>query len=174
MSRARKIVIYVVLAVLVLGHAYDVAHSQEHWPFSPYAMYAEAQTNRTLRAVKIVGVTASEVPREISLNATYLRNTLSIWEEGGKYRRDKIPVAAKSFLLKYNHDHARHPTKSPRLSSIRVYEYVWKLNDHRPGQGQPDKKNLIVEVHTHNTKKKSSKKKHPTTVEAAKEPDVAR
>jgi len=111
-------------------------------------MYAEAQTSRTLRAIKLVGVTAGEVPREIKLNATYLRNSLSVWAEGDKLRRDKIPAAAKSFLIEYNHEHAKHPGKTPRLKCLRVYEYVWKITDRRPGEGEPDEKRLIYELKT--------------------------
>jgi hypothetical protein len=178
-SLRRKTVVYLLLTLLVAGHVLDVATSQEHWPFSPYPMYAEAQTSRTLRVTRLIGITATTPPREVALNATWLRNTLSVWEESSQYHRDKIPAAARSYLLRYNHQRLKSTSsKMPRLAGIKVYEYVWKMTDHRPGEGKPDQRNLVTQVWMQgykpaHSKKKKKKPKPTTAVVQPKELDVA-
>src|SRR5215208_251314 len=39
-SPRRRLLVYAVIAVILLGHAYDIIRQQEHWPFSNYPMWA--------------------------------------------------------------------------------------------------------------------------------------
>ena len=54
--------------LLILGllgcAAFEVVTGREHWPFSPYPMFAEAETPKTVSRVRVIGTDAGgvEVP----------------------------------------------------------------------------------------------------------------
>ena len=48
MSPARVRVVNVALALLIAGSLIDIATGREHWPFSPYAMFAVSAPSRTV------------------------------------------------------------------------------------------------------------------------------
>jgi hypothetical protein len=161
----RKLVVYILLAILIYGHVYDVARSKENWPISSYPMYAMAQTQRTLRVVRLIGVTSSN-PREVTVNATYLQNTLSIWQQGNQMKHAKMKQAAREFLLNHNRQREKNPKVGPKLSAIRVYEFSWKLDPKKDGLGEPDQRRLLAEV---SAKKPTTKPvKKPTTTSSKK------
>ena len=174
MSRARKCVVLMLLAVLVVGHARDVVTSKEHWPFSPYPMYSALQTSRTLHQMRVMGVPASGEAREIPLAGTWLECTVNAWDEAGQIRPDKIPVAAREYLLAFNRQAHVAGATSTKLKSIRVYEYSWKLSDRSASSGEPDQKRLSIEVRakkpssTTRPTKKHKIKKHPANRQVTK------
>ncbi|HEX3357739.1 MAG TPA: hypothetical protein VHS31_12280 [Tepidisphaeraceae bacterium] len=160
MTFARKCIVYGLLVVLLAGHGLDVVKSKEHWPFSPYPMYADLENTRSMRMTRMVGVTATRPPREVVFNAVYLRNSLSVWETGGQVRKAQVLTAAREFLANYNKQ-MKGIRKDRRLAAIRVYEYVWYLNPNRSKLGDPDEKHLLAVARSHQVSlpPKSSKKK---------------
>lgn len=55
MSRSRKIVVYTLLAILLVGHLFDALTNREHWPFSNYPMYANV-AQQTMAFYELDGV----------------------------------------------------------------------------------------------------------------------
>jgi hypothetical protein len=161
MTPARKCVVYGLLAILLIGHGLDVAKSKEHWPFSPYPMYADLENTRSMRMTRMVGVTATRPPREVAFNAVYLRNSLSVWETGGQMRKAQVLTAAREFLANYNKQQ-KGIRKNRRLAAIRVYEFVWYLNPDRTKLGDPDEKHVLAVARSHQVSiPTKSKKKQP-------------
>src|SRR5690242_17489051 len=65
LSRQRVRLVYAVMAVIVAGSVVDMVTGREHWPFSPYPMYAGARSRPDLVALRLFGVTAGprgEIP----------------------------------------------------------------------------------------------------------------
>ena len=58
MPRGRRVFATVVIAVLVLGHAAAVIDDHEHWPFSPYRLYAKLYETGARNELVLYGVKA--------------------------------------------------------------------------------------------------------------------
>src|SRR5438445_13398218 len=67
-ARPRLWLVHAVMVVIVGGSFFDIVTGREHWPFSPYPMYASIIRVRTLTGLRLCGVTGG-VPAEVPLTA---------------------------------------------------------------------------------------------------------
>ena len=135
-SKTRKRIVYALLAIIVFGHLFDIATSKEHWPFSPYPMYATIQKDWSFRMLRVVGVSDTTPRHEIAFNATYLRNTLNGLKDASPARRARLSKAIYEFLQGYNRRTLRPLSHRPEAGStarlrIRVED------DHRRPRPSP-------------------------------------
>jgi hypothetical protein len=66
----RRWLVYVILAVIVVPHLYEVAVQKEHWPFSPYQMWSKPSVGWDVKREMLRGVTADG--REVPLTPKHL------------------------------------------------------------------------------------------------------
>jgi hypothetical protein len=148
--------VYAVLAVIVGGSFFDIITGREHWPFSPYPMYAAVRQDRTLTLMRLYGVTEDTPPREIPLVAlqdiqpfspSALQNSLS--RISGYRKPDRRVLLEKALGDRLDCYEAlrragRH--SGPVLRGVRLCRVHWKLDPWARNVDRPDRKELVFAV----------------------------
>src|SRR4029453_6438178 len=124
MSTRRLVVAHGMILALVAGGLYDVATGREHWPFSPYAMFADVDLSRTATRLAMVGIEEGrglEVPRSDRwvarpLGTKRLGDALELLlaEPGGARR---VEVILAELLARYERLRLQGAHSGPRLAS---------------------------------------------------------
>jgi hypothetical protein len=121
--------VFLVVAVLVAGHANDVLTQREHWPFSMYPMYAIAQTDYSMVLLKLAGVTDENPPREIIVDGggRWMRGSLGKFATGPTKDEKKLHKGFVQYLQKYDERVAAHEPGLLPIRGLRLYQYKWDL-----------------------------------------------
>ena len=139
----RQILVFSLLALLVGGQLYAVITSEEHWPFSPYPMYAELNQTREYKVIRLVGVTAPPGSRELTLDSAWLRKSLA--KAARHPQADTMLLkSARSYVQKYSWRNP-HNRDAPHLRALRIYEQVWDLRGDASNQEAPDRVRRLLE-----------------------------
>lgn len=153
-TRGRLLVIHAVLAVIVVGHLYDIARQQEHWPFSNYPMWARLSKDWHVKAVVPVGLTDDSPPREVRLMKDeayfapmplqYQRLTFQGVARSPKRAgaRDKV---LGDYLGHYERRREAGLHGGPPLAGLRLYEHTWDMDTRASNAGTPDRTTLMYE-----------------------------
>jgi hypothetical protein len=151
-SPGRRTKVYALLAVLVAGHAHEIARQQEHWPFSNYPMWARLSSDWYVKDVAAVGVTAQDPPREVRLTDPRYTEPLSLYylRFGVLRRAANRPQIRESILRDYLEYYERRRISGghdgPALRGVRLYEHFWTMNASAANARTPDRSTLICEI----------------------------
>lgn len=150
-SRRRRWIASLAVAVLVGGSTFDILLTREDWPFSHYPMFASVR-GREISVTRLYGVTADgeEIPFDddrythpfdLTKTRTSLRKI-----HGNAERRDRIDEALRDFLRRYETRRVAGRHDGPPLAGIRLYDVHWKLDPWARNAHHPDARELIAEV----------------------------
>ncbi len=142
MSRYRRWLVCALSGGLIVGHAFDVATRGERWPISSYPMYAYLNTS-TFTLVGLFGRTNEDPPRDVPIDAAWLRGTIS-----QIMRRPDADARLREAVIAYSHTYGwgRHAPLGTMFVSYGVYEQVWTLSPDADLGRPPDTSELLVEV----------------------------
>jgi hypothetical protein len=151
-SPHRVWLVYVLAAVIVLGHLYEIVQQDEHWPFSPYPMYSALRRTKNLLDVQVVGVAAPDGTsgeREISFAGTgylaplpdvYLRTAAQqavvAARKGDSKTRDAIATDVLKF---YETRRSAKLHAGPPLVAVRIYELRWVVDANASNAKSPQR-----------------------------------
>jgi len=142
--------VYGVVGAIVLGHLYDIARQQEHWPFSNYPMWARPAKDWHIKNVVPVGLTVAQSPGEVELtDAAYLAPLPPHYQRIAVMRvarrESKRDAMLRDYLDYYEKRRVTGKHNGPRLRGIRLYEYHWDLHRDARNAAEPDGRTLIYE-----------------------------
>ena len=157
MSQQRLLLIHAALILLIVGHLYDIVQGREHWPFSPYQLFATAETKRSLMRMELYGVVQEDAHQEFPLrqvssgfggvreNSSLRLISRRIKPE--ERRQQMLNDALLDALSKYEQRRLAGKHDGPPLQGIRLYEATWQLDDPAKSIADPpDQQKLIHEV----------------------------
>lgn len=152
MIRGRLYLVHAVIGVLLLGHGYDIARQQEHWPFTNYPMWARLSKEWHVRGVAPVGLADDAPPQEVDLmNEAYFAPMPL------QYQRLKFQAVARGrrvaerdkvlgdYLHHYEKRRAAGLHDGPPLVGVRLYERYWDMNKYASNAAAPDRTTLLYE-----------------------------
>lgn len=154
MRRQRLWLVYGVMTLVLGGSLYDIFTDTEHWPFSPYPMYASVERYRSLKVLRAYGVTAGDMPGEIPLwephylypfDNSRLRAALT-WMWGSARRKHWLADALEDILARYEQLRQASRHHGVSLQGIRLYRLSWRLDPWARNADQPDQRELLFEV----------------------------
>jgi hypothetical protein len=152
MSIGRLAVAHGTILALLAGGLYDIATGREHWPFSPYAMFAELNLARTATKLVVVGIDEHglEVPgaggwvaRPLSAGRLGVALDAKLAEPRGA---ERVALAVAQLLARYERLRLEGGHAGPRLASLRLYRTEWDLGGAEDRLRQADRRTLIVEA----------------------------
>ena len=169
LPRQRIWLVYSVMTLFLAGSLADLVTGREHWPFSPYPMYAVVPRGHSLVALRLFGVTAGTAKRaqracerrgremrggrEIPLVAPESIRPFTPSRLEGALRELKrrgdpslIREALGDCLRRYEKRRRAGDHHGSPLQSIRLYRVSWKLDPWARNVDRPDRKELILEV----------------------------
>src|SRR5215213_2617178 len=133
MSPWRVRMVYAVLGAIVVGHFYEIARQQEHWPFSNYPMWAQVTDKWELASIETVGLTDEPYPQEINLNDPAYFAPLPVYYQRlilGRFarRQSTRDRVFGDYLRRYERRRAAGLHQGPALKGLRAYETVWTMD----------------------------------------------
>ena len=166
MTRGRLILVHAVVAIIVLGHLYDIARQQEHWPFSNYPMWARLSKDWHVTAIVPVGLTGQPDQPEVELSdpAYFAPLPLHFQRETFRTFKRNTPLRERQladYLKRYEQLRRDGRHDGPPLVGLRVYERYWTLDKQAGNTARPDRTTLVYEYRAGPTTT------NPTTTEAA-------
>jgi hypothetical protein len=151
-TRARRVLINLVLVAAIGGSIYDIALDREHWPFSQYPMFSGVWKSPTFTWLRLFGVTADG--REIALDdnayvAPFDQSRLPKALKRMLEEREAsahVRMALGDCLRRYEElrRDARHA--GPPLVAMRLYELEWTIDRQAANVDRPDRRRFIAEV----------------------------
>jgi hypothetical protein len=167
MTSRRKFLLSLFFAVILFGHAWDIASYEDHWPFAAYKMYAFVSGNKfSFMILYGVDEHGSEFPinTDAALYPFYRRQfnvelesilgaTLS--NRGHfthsnpaveKYGKAAIVMALSDVVGRYNRRVRAGELKGPSAVAARVYEVGWTLDPWARNRDTPDSRQLRFEL----------------------------
>jgi hypothetical protein len=157
MCRPRVWLVSAVTAIVVGGSCFDIVTAREHWPFSPYRMYAMVLRQPSLTALRLFGVTDRVPPGEIALSETRYTEPLNairlhhaftrmnVLDEGQPHGQ-RLAAALNACLERYEALRQAGRHEGPPLQGMRLYRLTWKLEPWARNADRPDEKALLLEV----------------------------
>lgn len=152
MSTLRLLVAHGMILTLLAGGLRDIATGREHWPFSPYAMFADVDLSRTASKLVLVGIDGGslEVPRAgvwaahpLSAGRVGVALELELAEPRGAQR---VAVIVAQLLARYEQMRLQGRHAGPRLASLRLYRLEWDLDTAVDRARPADRRTLITEA----------------------------
>jgi len=134
LSRRRLVVIHVLIAAVLIGHAYCLATDTEYWPFSQYPMYSTLAKRGAYSDLMLVGVTATDPPRQISMTEdkyllpfdwVRLREAL-LRLEAQPDHGTRLPEALRECWRRYDVLRRSGRHHSPPLAAVRLSRQTWE------------------------------------------------
>ena len=153
MRRARVLLVHGLIAVLVIGHLYDVARQQEHWPFSNYPMWARLSKDWHINTVVPVGLTDDTPPEEVPLMEDayfapmplqYQRLTFQGVARSPKRAGERDKVLG-DYLRHYEQRREAGLHDGPPLMGLRLYEQRWDMDPRASNTAGPDRTVMLYE-----------------------------
>lgn len=137
-SPGRRRLVTVLASVIAGGSLLELAlgppyrGESEHWPFSPYQMYARLPWT-TVVIRRIYGVVADSSKREIPLLDDAMVRPFEhsrLWFSWNRLdnspeRERLLPVALRDYLVRYETRRAQGLHSGPRLEAVRLYRLRW-------------------------------------------------
>jgi hypothetical protein len=148
MKRWRLWLVNGVIAVLVVGHLWEIGRQSEHWPFSNYPMWARVTREWRLRHVVPLGVTAEEPFEEVKLTDPAYFAPMPMYyqrlnlERAARRKRDDM---LRDYLAHYEQRRREGLHDGPPLRSIRLYEHAWTMERDASDVAKPEKTTLLYE-----------------------------
>jgi hypothetical protein len=145
------LVVYLLLAFIVGGHAYAVYRDVEYWPFSPYPMFrwiVEPQT----RFSQLWGVPKGQPDKEIELYDAYVPTLPGhrIQRQFIKYAKagdaKKLHAMVDEWMQRYEENRRAGKHDGPELETLQVYEFTYTLKPGAANLGAPDERKLLWQV----------------------------
>jgi hypothetical protein len=150
MSKPRLLVVYALGAIIFGGAFYDLLRDTEHWPFSPYPMFSEITTGKTLSMLRLYGVVQRSPLVEIQLdNNLYLQpfdNSRLADALGHARLQNRVDEAVTDCLARYEALRRAGRHDGPPLVAMRLYLVTWTLDPSARNIDRPDRKELLAEV----------------------------
>ena len=154
MSLGRLLAAVAVIAGTTAGSLYDLATDREHWPFSPYPMFATVERRPTLEALRIFGVTRGPEPREIPLLDHKLiqpfdqarLTTAFARSYNNPARRPQVDPMLRDVLARYERLRSAGEHDGPPLQAVRLYDVHWTVDPAAANVSTPDHRQLLSEV----------------------------
>jgi hypothetical protein len=125
----QKFIVNLIVATIVLGSMVSLLTRREHFPFSPYAIFADIQGPQVV-LIDVVGVTASDPGDEVSLAPSRktaivagkrYQTALERLVEHGDEREIQRYLA--SAARRYDEEQR---AKVPSLRAVRLYKSLWQ------------------------------------------------
>ena len=151
MNPWRVRLVYAVVGLIVLGHLYEIARQQEHWPFSNYPMWAQVTDKWEIGAVEAVGVTDEAALREVRLDDPAYFAPLPVYYQRlilGKYarRQSTRERVFGDYLRRYERRRAAGLHHGPKLAALRAYEVAWTMDRRASNVSRPDRRKVLFET----------------------------
>lgn len=148
MSRGRRRLVHLLLAVVAAGSAYDILVFREHWPFSHNPMYATVQ-GPTFERFRLFGVTAEgEVPLAADEHFAPFDDprlsTMLLRIAAHPRAREALPIASDALLERYRTLAAQGAHDGPPLRGLRLYRLVWRLDPTLANLDRPERRQLLL------------------------------
>lgn len=141
MTRPRKLLVFVLLAVLCAGHLYCVVDNKEHWPFSRYPMYSHLHRS-TWTSELLVGTLREDPAQEIQVSFFVYDRPISVKTSLDHLTRklDEDPSKADDLQMAllglgkiYLDENGGHRPKDFRdIGTLRLVKVTWTVP---PGEG---------------------------------------
>ncbi len=154
MNRRRLWLVQAAILGLITGSLYDIARDKEHWPFSPYRLYPEAELKPELMLLRVVGLTAGEPTREFILSESShiypfnhdrlmrpFRHMLA--RRGGQAQ---VREGLLDVLARYERRRVAGQHGGPALRGLRLYRHTWHLEPWAKNKDRPDQQELLGEA----------------------------
>jgi hypothetical protein len=153
MEARRRWLVYALVSVVAGGHLYDLAVDREHWPFSPYPMYAHSTDDWTVLVPRIMGVRGDATGEVIFRDDDWLapfdqaRLLQSVQTMLGKPdgRRDAATALADC-LARYERRRRAGEVDGPALRALRLYYMRFTLSTDPAAVDRPERRDLVLEV----------------------------
>lgn len=153
MTLRRRIFVHLFILAIAGGSLYDIATSQEHWPFSDYPMFASVHRKHTLdNWYRVFGVTPDG--REIAIvrydqlwpldQSRLPLGIRRIAQTPGNEAR--VREALEDTLRRYEARREAGQHSGPRIDGIRLYNVSWDLEPYAANIDHPRSRTLIAEV----------------------------
>lgn len=140
------------VATIVAGHLFDIASGLEHWPFSPYAMYARAQGDWALSVPEIVGTRADGGELAVK-RSEYLApfDQARLLQAFGRLAAQPdgmalLRTALADCLARYERRRRDGAHDGPALRALRLYHSRYELDVAASTVGRPAARTLVLEV----------------------------
>jgi hypothetical protein len=155
MTRLRIWFVNSVIVVMLGLSIYPIIADKEHWPFSQYSMYAQAEQDWSLSVIRLVGVTGESeaIPLQSfkyiqPFNQSRQRVAFErLLAASGTQSSESVKAALKDCLLRYEKLRLAGLHDGPPLRGIRLYKFYWsRLDPQARNVDQPDRKELIDEI----------------------------
>jgi len=144
MKAPRRRLVYGLVAVIVAGHAYDLAVDREQWPFSQYPMYAHAARDWSVLVPRLMGV-RSDGAGEIALvsdrylepfdQARLMQALQTMLQEPDG--RTRVAAGLADCLRRYERRRRAGAHDGPALDALRLYHMQWTLAPDAANVGRP-------------------------------------
>jgi hypothetical protein len=152
LGRWRRRLVQAAVALLVSGSLVDIVFDVEHWPFSPYAMYATVARRDRLTLPRLFGVredTGAEIPLTAESEiAPFDRSRLA--SALGRLHRlgdeERLRVALLDCLRRYERRRAQGRHHGPPLTEVRLYQVSWRPDPWAVNASVPTEKRLLGAV----------------------------
>lgn len=157
MPPTRLVLAHVMIAAVLGASAYDILTGREHWPASPYPMFAMVERSETLDRLRVYGVTDEATPREFPLldraliapfDQTRLSTALARAAAGGA-TSERVQQMLRDCLRRYERLRVNGEHTGPALRAIRLYDVHWTLDAHAANVDAPDSRRLVAEFAEH-------------------------
>jgi hypothetical protein len=152
LGRGRRLVPHAVLLCILVPSLLDIARDREHWPFSNYPMYSQAETRYETGTLRLYGV-LDETHELPLLDPAYIapfdasRLRAAFTRLRRREDRDRLlRVALSDCLERYERGRRDGAHTGPPLSGMRLYELRWSLERAPENVDDPDGKELVAEV----------------------------
>lgn len=155
MTRGRLILVNILIAILVAGSAYAVLTDEERYPFSPYPMYSDIDTDRSVQRLELLGLSMEDPPQEVPLiimqqlppwdDARLMKSFRTILRQRG--HRPRLRTALNDLLHQYEAHRGAGRHQGVALRGLRLYWLHWKdVTSGNWDTKNPDQRSLVVEV----------------------------
>jgi hypothetical protein len=136
MRPRRMLLATLVVAVIVVGHAFSIATQHPHWPFHDYTMYSALSEEPRYDRLQIRGVTADgrEIPfanqASIAPIPLYHLRMGFMWVDMYKKgREDAMDALCRDTLRRYEDRRLAGLHSGPPLTKLRLYQLHWEPLD---------------------------------------------
>jgi hypothetical protein len=134
MSRVRRSVVHALMVVVLGGNLASLFFDTQVWPYSPYAMFADARAEhlRTLQTLVLVGESADGEEFWFERQG-YLGRAISPMILGSVFTaaqargRDAVQRRLREAYDLYERQRSQGPTDAPPLRRIVLYRFTWRL-----------------------------------------------